>query len=260
MSQFDTPTEAALSRFKSEELSSSPVDGAVEKVANLGGMILEAIGFKGASAGIGFLSALKNLAANKDEANLIYFGEALVDDIRRLYRLHEELRQQFDESLKSLEFNSAVANATLHITRTNIESRLKRLAHLLTNGVSNNDLEPESLDDMMRAAVELKDRDVSALKFIHSFQSEIMVKAGKWPDQWLLDVQKSWQSSTFERGVALQKAGSDDFGWRSSLSRLQAFGFIIAVPANSTTNSPGNEPYGLLPEGFIFLQRLKEMK
>ena len=74
MGQFDSPTEAALARFKSEALSSSPVDGAAEKGANLFGMILEAIGFKGTSAGIGFLSALKNLAANKDEANLIYFG------------------------------------------------------------------------------------------------------------------------------------------------------------------------------------------
>jgi transcriptional regulator with XRE-family HTH domain len=33
MSQFDTPTEAALARFKSEGLSSSPVDGVVEQFA-----------------------------------------------------------------------------------------------------------------------------------------------------------------------------------------------------------------------------------
>src|ERR1035437_10055006 len=151
--QFDSSTEAALARIKSENRSSSPVYGAVEKVANLGGMILEVVGFTGASGGIGFLNALKNLAVNKDEGNLIYFGDALVDDIRCLYRLYKELKQQFDERINSPDFSAVVANATLHITRTNVESRLKRLAHLIANGVKENDLEPESLDDMMRAAV-----------------------------------------------------------------------------------------------------------
>jgi hypothetical protein len=56
MGQFDSPTEAALARIKSEASSSSPVDPVVDKIANPGGMILEGIGFKGASAGVGFLS------------------------------------------------------------------------------------------------------------------------------------------------------------------------------------------------------------
>ena len=258
MGQFDSPSEAALARLKSESIFPSGVDGQVEKIAGIGGYILEVAGFTGASGSVRFLTALKSLAANKDESNLIYFGEALVDDIRSLYRLHEELRQQFDERLNSSEFNAAIANATLHITHTNVEARLKRLSRVIANGVREGDLEAESLDDMMRAVVELKDRDVSALEFIHSRQSEIMLKTGKWPDQWLFDVQRSWPS-TRDRWFALQKVQSDDFGWRSSLSRLQAFGFIIAVPPNSTTNSPGDEPYGLLPEGFIFLQRLKEV-
>src|ERR1035437_3336495 len=181
MGQFDSPSEAALARIKSEYLSSSPVDDAVERIANLGGMILEVAGFAGASGGIGFLNALKNLAVNKDEGNLIYFGDALVDDIRSLYRLYKELKQQFDERISSPEFSAVVANATLHITRTNVESRLKRLAHLIVNGVKENDLEPESLDDMMRAAVGLKDEDIITLSEIyemqiHLFSSEFLQK------------------------------------------------------------------------------------
>jgi hypothetical protein len=140
-----------------------------------------------------------------------------------------------------------------------VKDRLKRLARIVVNGVKEDDLEPEGLDDMMRAAVDLKNRDILALEFVCLHQSEAMKKAEKWPNEWLMEVQKSWQSSVFERGVAWQKTNSDDLGWKSALSRLQAFGFIVAIPTNLTTNSPGNEPYAIVPEGVNFLQRLKEI-
>ncbi|MDE3187314.1 MAG: hypothetical protein KGM96_07295 [Acidobacteriota bacterium] len=257
MGEIDSPTEAALARLKSESTSSSPVDGVVDKVANLGGMVLEAVGFTGASNGIGFLCALKNLAVNKDEGNLIYFGDALLDDIRRLYRLYEELKGRLDQRIESPEFSAAVANATLHITRTNVDSRLKRLAHIIANGVKEGDLEPESLDDMMRAAVELKERDIKALAFIYSRQSEFLSDAEQWPTQWFDNVRRDWQRSGFEEGIAMQQTRSDFVRLKGSLSRLAAFGFIIAVPPADTTNSPGREPFALLADGKAFYERIK---
>jgi hypothetical protein len=257
MGQFDSPTEAALSRLKSESLFSSSVDGKVEKAAGIGAYLLEVAGFAGASGGVRFLSALKNLAANKDEANLIYFGEALVDDIRRLYRLHEELRHQFDNCLESSEFNAAVANATLHITRTNVEIRLKRLSHLIVNGVEASDLEPEGLDDMMRAAVELKDEDIILLDKLYASQNRrllMQVRIGQSPDWWHGSFQTVWQE--FINSGALNR--QEHLKYRSSFARLESAGLVQHLD-NVGTYGIGCDPYALLFEGKKFHERLQEI-
>ncbi|MGD0547352.1 MAG: hypothetical protein ABR991_05930 [Terracidiphilus sp.] len=259
MGQFDSPTEAALARLKSESLSSSPVEEKVDKIITLGGIILEAIGINGASGATRFFTTLKSLAANKDEGNLIYFGEALIDDIRRLYRLHEELKQRFDERINSPEFNAVVANATLYITRTNVESRLRRLAHLIVNGVKENDLEPESLDDMMRAAVELTEHDISILKSIYEMQNEMFSKKSmnqqqaqringlgrKWQDWWRQNLQSH--------------QGTNGMAFNSSCTRLQAAGLIASIGAKSISESPTTSDYELLLEGKNFYERLQEI-
>jgi hypothetical protein len=255
MGQFDSSTEAALARLKSEGSSKSQVDGTVDKVANLGGYILEAIGFSGVSGGIAFLSGLKKLAVGKDEGNLIYFGDALLDDIRRLYRLHEELKFKFDERIKSDDFNAVVANATLHITRTNVEIRLKRLAHIITNSVKEDDLEPERLDDMLRAAVELTGWDVTVLgKFCESQKS--IVLARNWSAGWSEQVGHVW--SNWNRIFGL---GEDDhLKLRSALSRLQSLGMIADAQTNFVKDgSLARQAFGLLPEGKYFYERLREI-
>jgi hypothetical protein len=254
MGQFDSPTEAALARLKGEILSSSPVDGVVDKVANLGGIILEAVGFAGASGSVRFLSTLKSLAVNKDEGNLIYFGDALIDDIRRLYRFCEELRHQFDERINSTEFSSVVANATLHITRTNVENRLKRLANLVVNGVKEGDLEPESLDDMMRAAVELKDADIVLLGKIYGSQGALLGQRGLNPSNWFGQVQSYWNE--FVDSGALD--ASKHLVYRSSFSRLESHGLIQKFREIGTAGV-GLEHYALLEEGKKFYERLQEI-
>jgi len=50
---------------------------------------------------------------------------------------------------------------------TSVKDRLKRLARIVVNGVKEGDLEPESLDDMMRAATELSEPDISLLKELY---------------------------------------------------------------------------------------------
>jgi len=253
MGQFDSPTEAALARLKSESLFCSGVDGQVEKIAGIGGYLLEVAGFAGASGSVRFLSALKNLAANKDEANLTYFGEALVDDIRRLYRLHEELRQQFDERLQSHEFNAAVANATLHITRTNVEARLKRLANLLANGIRENDLEPESLDDMMRPAVELNESDISLLGRIYDVQAHV-IRGSKGIDSDSLErIANDWVART---KLPTENGGIDLAKCRGSVARLQAQAFVqLRTPGFGS----GAEIVVLLSDGAKFYERLQEI-
>jgi hypothetical protein len=252
MRQFDSPTEAALARLKSENLSSSPVDGKVEKIANLGGIILDSIGFTGSSVPVKLFSILKSLAANKDEGNLAYFADALIDDIRRLYRLHEELKKQFDERINSPEFNAAVANATLHITRTNVETRLKRLTHLISNGVKGNDLETESLDDMMRAAVELKDYDLHVLNTLLNQQQKTADRTTGKVDGIInkpIDVWSALNQSGFYTAENYMVI-------LTSLERLKSVGFCAEIQ----TMAPSWLPRVMAtPLGEAFLKRIHEI-
>jgi hypothetical protein len=54
---------------------------------------------------------------------------------------------------------------------TSVKDRLKRLARIVVNGVKEGDLEPESLDDMMRAATELSEPDIRLLKELYEHHS-----------------------------------------------------------------------------------------
>jgi hypothetical protein len=253
--QFDSPSEAALARLKSESLSTSSADKGASIAISIGSKILELAGLTGAATLADLIALLKGLAANKDEANLIYFGEALIDDIRRLYQLNAETRRIVEEQIKSKEFNQTVANATLHITRTNVESRLKRVALLIANGVKEGDLEPESLDDMMRAAVELTDWDIFVLGKMYESQRHLLANQ-RWSSDWSEQVGHVWTNWNGIFGL-----GEDEhIKLRSALSRLQSIGLVAEVQTHFVKDgSLARQAFGLLPEGKKFHERLQEI-
>lgn len=253
MSQFDSSSAAALAQIKLDV--SLPVDAAVSRVAGIGSRLLELGGFLGAATLNDLIQELKKLAANKDEANLVYFGEALVDDISRLYRLNDEMRKTADELLKGKEFHQAVENATLHITRTNVEVRIQRVAILITNGVKLRDLEPDSLDDMMRAAVELTEWDIFVLGKMYDSQKQILLNQN-WSHNWSEQVGNTWTNWNAIFGVGEQQ----HLKLRSALARLQSIGLIAEVQTNFVKDgSLARQAFGLLPEGKRFFERISEI-
>jgi hypothetical protein len=133
MGQFDSPSEAALDRLRSEGRQAAHAIGPATAITGVGTKILDLCGLSGISISHDVIVSLLGLAVRKDEQNLLYFGEALVDDIRQLYRLSEAQRKTTTDLLSSQEFETAVQNATLYVFRTNVRSRLKRLASVLTN-------------------------------------------------------------------------------------------------------------------------------
>lgn len=255
MGQFDSASEAALARLKSEGLSASGVDKAASSVVSVGSKLLELAGLAGAATLADLILLLKGLAASKDEANLVYFGEALVEDIRCLYRMNSETRLLVEDQIKSKAFDQAVANATLHITRTNVEVRLNRVALLIANGVRNRDLEQESLDDMMRAAVELTTWDIEVLGKIYESQKHL-VASRMWSSEWSGQVGHVWSNWGSIFGL-----GEDQhIRLRSALSRLQSIGLIAEVQTNfARDGSLARQAFGLLPEGKKFYERLQEI-
>ncbi len=255
MNQFESSSAAALAQLKNEALSQSPVDKAASRVAGIGAKILELSGFLGASTLTALIQDLKKVAANKDEANLVYFGEALVDDISRLYRLNDEMRRQVEESLQSKEFHQAVANATLHITRTNVEVRIQRVAILIANAVKSRDLEQESLDDMMRAAVELTEWDIFVLGKMYDSQKQLLSNRN-WSSGWSEQVGHIWTNWGQIFGV-----GEDQhLKIRSALAHLLSAGFVTEAQTHFVKDgSLARQAFGLLPEGLKFYERLQDI-
>ena len=256
MGQFDSPTEAALTQLKIEHAAISPVDVVVERVAGIASKILELAGFQGASVTSDLVFSLKGIAATKDEGNLIYFAEALVDDIRRLYRWNDEMRRQVEDLLQSQQFYEAVANATLYVVRTNVQARLKRLARIVANGVKEGHLEPESLDDAMRAAIFLTEKDIAVLRIVYELQSDMLSpeNLNKQPGQRSNELQRKWQVWWGQH--INEYRGLKGLEFRDSCARLQAEG-LVGTLSKSFAESPTRDDLELLLTGLRFYQRLE---
>ncbi len=129
------------------------------------------------------------------------------------------------------------------------------MALILANGVMEGDLEPESLDDMMSAAVELKEADIALLGKICASQSSLLhQQRGRDTTYWFGQLQTVWDE--FVRSGALH--ASKHLEYRSSFSRLESRGLIQKFREISTAGV-GLEPYALLEEGKKFYERLQEI-
>jgi hypothetical protein len=258
MGQFDSPSEAALARIKSEQLQRSSVAGPVGALTSIGSKIAELCGLAGSSTLTDVVTGLAGLAAHKDSENLLYFGEALVDDIHRLYRLGAEQPTKTEAMLSSPEFQVAIENATLYIVRTNVKMRLKRLATVITNGVKVADLEPESLDDMLRLAVTLTETDIVVLGMVYEMQKDMLSpdNLSKQPGQKTNELMRAWQTWWNRNGGQYQ--GLSGLAFKNSCARLIAAGLVGPLP-RSFAGSPNANDLELLLDGLKFYERLQEI-
>lgn len=166
--------------------------------------------------------------------NLDHLGNATEAALSRVEKKLEARGVRVDEIyglLNSGEFLEGIKAATLQAQRTKDKKRLERMALILANGVAENDLEPERLDDMMRAAAELSDRDISLLRELCEHPSPINMN----------EIDK----------------GNADFEERmGSVAKLQAVAFAqLRTPGLDM----GANIVAVLPRGKKFYERLQEI-
>lgn len=258
MGQFDSPSEAALERLRSERLLASSVAAPVAAITGIGTKILDLCGLPGVANLHDVIASLTGLAVRKDEQNLFYFGEALVNDISRLYRLSDAQRETTTHLLSSPEFETAVQNATLYIVRTNVRSRLKRLANVITNGVRFADLEPGTLDDMMRLAVTVTEADISLLGDVYEMQKDMLTpeNMSKQPGERINALMRAWQM--WWNTNAKNYTGMKGLEFKNSCARLLAAGLVGPVQ-RSYAGSPNANDMELLIDGLRFYEHLQEL-
>jgi hypothetical protein len=231
MGQFDLETAAALAQLEFEELSTTPGGEFAEIIGDLLKLI-GAGGPLGLAGGVSNLTLkVRKLAGASYASNLIYAITAVRNDLADLYAKHAELSQRIESLQTNPKFVEAIAALALHAMHTSVKDRLKRLARIVVNGVKEDDLDPESLDDMMRAAAELSEPDIGLLKELYERPSR-------------MDMNET------------DKGRTDLAERMGSVAKLQA---VALVQLRTPGVDLGANIVALLPKGKKFYERLKEI-
>jgi hypothetical protein len=255
MGQFDLEIAAALTQLEFEELSKTPGGEFAEIIGDL--VMLVGTGGLWAVAGGASNLALKvrKLAGASYASNLIFAITAVRNDLKTLYDGHENLRARIESLGSDPNFAEAISALALRAMHTSVKDRLKRLACIVVNGVKEDDLELEGLDDMMRAAVELKDTDIILLGYHYKHQSHILIEKGMNQTKWYSDIQSAHRRLVDSRALDTQ----EHLKYRSSYLRLESLGLMQEITSINNFDGVGNELYALLIEGKKFYERLQDI-
>jgi hypothetical protein len=243
--QFEGELAALQSRREMESLSTSSVSSVLIKIAG----VADEFGVPGVGL---FAKALKS-GQSPVEKVVEQLENGAYAEIARIWKHLEERNAEFEEfntRLQSQEAQCAYLGAVLHGLRTSDPRKHIRLGTLTINCVYSNDLEPESLDGMMRAAVELNEADFLFLAKIYNAQnlslrnSELTDEKrleqliGQWPNE---------QPAPVGRATIISKN-------RGAVARLQAHALVqFRTPGAGV----GGELVFLLTDGATFYERLQ---
>jgi hypothetical protein len=259
--QFDGELAALQGRREMESLSASTVSSVLSSVADA----ISQFGVPGAGL---FAKALKSgqTPVEKVVEQLENGAYAEIARIRRhdeeqdgRLEEHDSRFREFEVRLQSQEAQSAYFSAVLHGLRTSDPKKQSRIGALTINCVYKNDLNPESLDGMMRAAAELRDHDVQVLGSIYKMQiSQLTPAALQAPYvNRLNNLNGMWMN--WWKGDGACYLRDEGMAYRSSCIRLQTVGFIASIGSNSILDGPSKINYELLLEGKKFYERLQEV-
>jgi hypothetical protein len=255
MGRFDSSTEAALAQIKSGQSDVAPLS-LLDVATTIVTMASASNPVGVAVASSRLIASLKRLAAGKDESNLVYFAEALIDDLHRLSGSCDDMRRRIDELADSSGFGEAVENATLYITRTNVKNRLRRLARVIVNGVRDGDLQTENVDDMMRLSVTLSEEDVHVLRIVYEMQTDLLSTESQQRAHRVNQLTRRWQEWWNQHH--LEYWGIQGLRFMNSSARLLGEGLVGPLP-RSFAGSPTQNDLELSISGMRFYEHLREI-
>jgi hypothetical protein len=166
---------------------------------------------------------------------------------------NDSAKKEFDARLQSQEAETARLSALFHGLRSSDPEKHKRLGAITVGCIFADDLKPESLDDMMRATVELRDRDIFVLKTLSERQRDTgtfyPLTSG---DGTINRPREVWQALERDKFITL----TNQMEIRSSLERLKGVGFCAEIQAMESNWLPR---VLVTPLGEEFLLRLQEV-
>lgn len=273
MGQFDDELAALKHRRQMEHLHESPVIDRLGEAAEMVGAA-SAIGsvliapaapalapLGAAASGLGLFQRALRSGRPKAEKMIEDLESATASQIKRIWvRLDsQEARQvEFEARLNSPAAETAILNECFHGLRTSDSQKHGRLAVVTVNSIFENDMGEESLDKMMRAAVELTEKDIDVLRAIYKMQSYMFSPSSIEVQQAsrISRLQREWQEWWSQNISKFQ--GLEGMGFNNSCARLQASGLITSMGAKSFAASPTTGDYELLLDGKKFYERIQE--
>jgi hypothetical protein len=233
-----------------EELNKTPGGKIVTAVKNAISLVP---GAGPVANAIGLSKIMMEMGVSTVEENVAFLGEAtaaaLVRIERNLDRQGVTVRE-IAERYSRPEFAASLEAAILQTQRTRQRARLGRLASILANSVEVDDINPDTIDDLARAAVELTDWDVQLLSDVRECESTYTDTSGYLFMWW----QEYWRN--FPLKYPNRTLGSA----AGSLGRLQSFGFIYGAEGTSEVASPVSVHHRLSEDGERFLRRIEALR
>ena len=275
MNQFNDELAAIQNRRLMESLHESPVadrivdaSDATCAVAAAGSVLIPPLGVAlvpvgmGASV-LGIFGRAIRLGKPTAEKMVEVLESATDNQVKRIWsRLDKDTERQneFEARLNSSEAQVAMLNECFHGLRTSDPMKHTRLAVVTVNSVFEGDLGQESLDTQMRAAIELREHDITVLGSIYEMQQRLfspteLSKEYSWRIQAINSLWDEW----WVKPPFSSHQGINGMNFNSSCARLQSAGLIASIGISSFAQGSTMHNYELLSDGKKFYERLQDL-
>lgn len=236
------PLDALQKQFESEDRSSDPVLGCLAKLAcefNLPWPANKAIG-----------SVVAHLNADRIEKIELMLG-AIRDELRRHEGALDAMRRGANQP-RFEEWFGLVLDGLKKAEQTRAKERVQRIGKILANSlICVTAPNPDDVEEMMRTAMELSDREASLLGQLVRIQGDIVKSTGRIDryNAWQL-----WELGPWRTGV--------DPEIDSVFSKLESFGLVsrLAPPNNLNIMADFQNRYALLKKGLDLSRAVQEQR
>jgi hypothetical protein len=241
----DDPTRALEKHFEMEDLSASPV---TKKLLHIVSLLPPVWPFDKIA------EYLKNHLAADSEERIRLMLETCVDEIRRheaeleLFRRTkgEQQSQAREEVSREL-----LLDAARKAENTRAKARVKRIGLILANAV----VEPkptdaDEIEEMMRVATELSDRDIEPLRELVRIEGDAVRVQGRVARY---DAHARWEQGSWGTRIVPELD--------SVFSKLESYGLVSRIPPPNNLNIMADyqNRYVLLPKGARFVDLVQSL-
>ncbi len=239
----DDPITALRKQFEMESLSTSPVTGRV-----LDFVSAVPLPYPLATIVEGTKKFLAADTAEKDRLLLETVANEVVNHTRELEHVQKTVAEH-ESRLSPETMISLFVDATRKAESTRAEDRVRRVGIILANAIiEKGRANADEIEELMRVATELSDRDVVLLAELVRIEGEIIRKQGRIDR---FNAHTAWERGSWGTGV--------DPELDSVFSKLESYGLVtrLAPPNNQNIMADIQNRYALLPKGLRFVDLIK---
>jgi hypothetical protein len=249
----DKPLDQAKFLVRSDEAQSSALQKPARSAASLISVMANAAKVlktgNVAEALSSVAQALKGISDFFADQNVEYLLSIVISEVETLWSKFDALDQKHRDFLAK-DWPKLLLDGQRRARVIRAKERVQRIAMILRNAAySEPSPVPDDVEEMMRIAMELGDRDILALSLIAESAS-----GNSWADR--LSWQHAWD--LFKRVPWRARAFSDS-DVESVCSKLASFGLLarLDIPPNQNMTTSMHNGYELLQKGKAFLQFIR---